>query len=911
MWHWLWSKVTFPLRARRFERELSEELRFHTEMLEADHRRAGLGPEEAAVRARAKMGSLALSQEDAREAWLIGWLDAFARDVRYTLRVFARQKVFTAVAVLTLALGIGANTAIFRVVDAVMLRMLPVSRPDQLLVMRGVQSYPRFRQLRDRNEVFSSIIGVNTLRSAELSVNGQSIGRGAVELVTGNYFSFLGVGTRIGRPLTPDDDAAPEISPVAVISHGFWTRAFGASPDVLGRTVQIRGATVGNVSTAGFEAAAPSTSRPDATTLTIVGVAPPEFFGDTVGTAIDVWTPLMMQPALMPGRTWLTRSTAAWIAVMGRLRPGVTEEQARDALTRLVRQIRTDDLGSAISEADRADIARTVVIVESGEKGFAQLRREFSRPLLVLMVVVGLVLIIACLNVANLLLARATARQQEISVRLSLGASRSRLVRQLMTESVVLAAAGGALGVLFAEAGTRTLVALVSSESRHIALAFDRDWRVLAFAVIVSLASGVLFGLAPAWRGTDATLQSAHREGTRSTGHRGRMTRVLVTAQVAVSLVLLIGAGLFIRTLYNLQAQVVGYDPEALVLMGVDPIAAGYRGDDIGRACVELMQRLAALPGVRTVTFSENGLFTGTESASEIEVDGFAPAARDDRNTRFDQVGPRYFTNVGIPLLLGRDIDETDGPGRTRVAVINETMARFYFPQGNPIGRHFRAIETPEVELEVVGVARDARDHGFRQPPVRRFYVSYLQPIDGVLTAHFAIRATSTAESIVGALRSETQRFNRNLPIFLLKPVRAQMNDSIVSERLVARLSTWLAALAVLLAAIGLYGVLSYMVARRTNEIGLRMALGARQTTVAMMVLRETIGLIVGGAVAGWIAAFGLSRYIASLMFGLAAHDAATYGAAAAILLTVGLLAAYLPARRAARIDPVVALRES
>jgi predicted permease len=881
-------------------------------MLEADQRRAGLGAADAAASARAKMGSLALSREDAREAWLIGWVDAFVRDVRYTLRVFARQKVFTVVAVLTLALGIGANTAIFRVVDAVLLRMLPVSHPEELLVLRGVQSYPRFRQLLDRNDVFSSVIGVNTLRNAELSVNGQTIGRGGVELVTGNYFSFLGVSARIGRTLTPDDDTAPEISPVAVISHGLWTRAFGASPDVLGRRLQVRGATVGNISTAGFEQASPAASRPDATTLTIIGVAPPEFFGDTVGTSINVWTPTMMQPALMPGRNWLTRNTAAWIAVMGRLRPGVTEEQARDSLTRLVRQIRTEEIGSAISEQDRTAIARAVVNVESGEKGFAQLRREFSRPLLVLMAVVGLVLLIACLNLANLLLARATARRQEISVRLSLGASRWRLVRQLMTESIVLAAAGGALGVLFADAGTRALIALVSSETREINLAFDDGWRVLIFAAGTSLASGSLFGLAPAWRGTDAALRTAHKDGTRTTsGNRGRMTKILVTAQVAVSLVLLIGAGLFIRTLYNLQTQVVGYDPDRLLLLGVDPIAAGYRGDDIGRACIELMHRLEALPGVRTATFSENGLFTGTESTGEVDVSGFTPATRDDRQTRFDQVGPRYFTNVGIPLLAGRDFSETDGPGRTRVAVINETMARFYFPDSNPVGRHFRALETPDVDLEIVGVARDARDHGFRTPPVRRFYVSYLQPVDGVITAHFAVRANGSAESLVGAVRAETERFNRNLPIRVLKPVRAQMNDSIVSERLVAQLSAGLAAVAMLLAAIGLYGVLSYMVTRRTNEIGVRIALGAGRPAVAWMIVRETIGLVVAGAAIGCAAALGVTRYIASLMFGLQPHDLATYGTAAAVLLAVGLIAAYLPARRAARIDPIVALRES
>ena len=811
--------------------------------------------------------------------------------MRYALRSFARNPAFTLVALLTLGLGIGANTAIFRLVDTIMLRILPVQHPEELLAIRGSFWYWRFEQLRDRNDVFSGVVGVRTFDDVTMTAADQPLGRASVELVTGNYFDLLGVRPVLGRPITPDDDRAEGAGPVAVISYGLWQRAFAGSGDVLGRPVRLRAGRVGG-GTSGFEPDTPNVRREDAALVTIIGVAPPEFFGDTVGKLVDVWIPITMQPVLMPGRAWLTRKTASWVNIMGRVRAGITEEQARESLTRLWRQIRADEIGPSITEDERRNLANARLTVESGEKGFAQIRREFSQPLLILMSVVTLVLLIACLNVANLLLARATARQQEISMRLSLGASRTRLVRQLLTESLLLAGTGGVLGLAIAIAGARFLVTMVSGDSQNIALRLSPDSRILVFTIALSVVSGILFGLVPALVGTRRELQHVLKDSSRSGGRRrSRAAKTLVAVQIAVSLVLLVGCGLFLRTLYNLKAERLGYDPRGLIIVRVDPVAAGYKGDDISRAMVGLMHRFAALPGVRSATFSENGLFSGTESGASIDVEGFTPSSDEDRNARFDQAGPGYFTNVGIPSVLGRDFTERDAAGAPGVTIINDTMARFYFPGQNPIGKRISGRGSSDLSLEIVGVARDARDHDIRSAPVRRFYVSYLQPIDGITTANFEIRAAGDIGSLFGPIRSEVERFDPKLPILSLKTAQALVDQSIVTERLIAKLSTFFGGLAVLLAGIGLYGVMSYTVARRTTEIGVRMALGAPRSTVASMILREILRLVAIGSAAGAIVALILARFVESLIFGLKPHDPLTVLLAAVILLVIGLIA--------------------
>jgi predicted permease len=908
MWTRLRNKLRYLLGGGRIDRELAQELDFHRDMLTADQERLGYSRGTALLNARRKMGNTTLMAEHSRDAWMIAWLDALMRDVRYALRSFARNPGFTLVALLTLALGIGANTAIFRLVDSVMLRILPVQRPEELLAIRGSFSYWRFEQLRDRNEVFSGVIGARTLDDVTLTTGDQPLGRASAELVSGNYFALLGVQPILGSPITPDDDRAAGARPVGVISHGLWQRAFAGSRDVLGRTMRMRTGLVGG-GTSGFEPDAPNAPRQDTALVTIIGIAPPEFFGDTVGKLVDVWVPITMQPVLMPGRAWLTRRTSSWVNIMGRRRAGITEDQARESLTRLWRQIRADEIGPAITEQQRRNLANARLNVESAEKGFAQIRRQFSQPLLILMTVVTLVLLIACLNVANLLLARATARQQEISMRLSLGASRARLVRQLLTESLLLAGTGGLLGLVLATVGARFLVNMVSGDSQQIALRLSPDWRILGFTMAVSLLSGVTFGLLPALFGTRRELQHVLKDSSRTGGRRrSRAARALVSVQIAVSLVLLVACGLFLRTLYNLKTETLGYDRTGLIMVRVDPVAAGYKGDDISRAMVELMHRLSGLPGVRSSTFSENGLFSGTESGTPIDAEGFTPASDDDRIARFDQAGPGYFTNVGIPLVLGRDFTERDAAGAPRVTIINDTMARFCFPNQNPIGKHIQVKGPSDVALEVVGVARDAQDHDLRNAPLRRFYVSYLQPIDGITTANFEVRAAGNAGSLFGPIRSEIERFDPKLQILSLKTAQMLVDESIMTERLIAKLSTFFGGLAVLLAAIGLYGVMSYTVARRTTEIGVRMALGAPQSAVASMILGEILRLVAIGSVAGVVVALLLARFVESLVFGLKPHDPATVIAATGILLVIGLVAGYLPARRAARIDPIVAL---
>ncbi len=767
----LWRRLRFLIHRDRFESDLDDEMRFHLDM-----KARKSGDRQAAQR---QFGNIGILKEVSREMW--GWtsLERLWQDLRYALRQLGANAGFASVAVLSLALGIGANTAIFGLIDHVMLRFLQVRDPQELLAIRRVVSYPMFEQMRRRNQVLSSMFGVHAMLELEVKRPGGAEERATGEMVSGNYFQTLGVPAALGRTLLPEDDLTPESSPVAVISQAYWKRAFGGSPDVLGKKIQVKTGRA-NANTGGLDVYdKPGSSSVDGAVLTIVGVAAPEFFGDTVGTSIEVWIPMMMQASVMPGRPFLQQKKANWVRMMGRLKPGVSQAQAGAALVVLWRQLLMDQAGSQIGERERRDIAEDMLPTESGEKGFGQIRREFSQPLLVLMTVTGLVLLIACLNVANLLLARAASRRKEISVRLSLGAGRARLIRQLLTESLLLASIGGILGIAIAYAGTRVLLALLSGLGLPLAIPFETDLRTLGFMAAISIATGVLFGLAPALRATRISLADTLKDaGRRASAGRTGTVKWLVGAQVSVSMLLLVGAGLFLRTLYNLKTENVGYNPDHLLIMNVDPVSAGYRGDDVGRAMKNLLHRVRSVPGVSAATFSENGLFSGTESGDNLkDIDGFTAGSDKDREARFDQVGPDYFTGIGVPVLLGRDIGERDVPGAPRVAVINETMAKFYFPGVSPIGKHFTGSN---VRLEIVGVVRDVQDHDFRWEPQRRFYVSYFQPIDGITTANFEIRTGGSPGALSAALRREVQAVNRNLPVLSIKDARELMDESVV-----------------------------------------------------------------------------------------------------------------------------------
>ena len=832
-------------------------------------------------------------------------------DLKFAFRQLLKNPGFTAVAVFTLALGIGANTAIFSLIDQVMLRLLPVRSPEELVVLPGQFSYPRYERLRDVNNVFSGIFGAHTLPQLAVSIPGQSADQGVGELVSGSYFETLGVRASLGRILLPQDDRAPESSPVAVISHAFWKRAFGSAPDVLGKKIQVRSG-AGYASTSGLDIYDGAKKSAEGAVLTIVGVAPPEFFGEIVGTSTDVWIPIMMEPAVLPGRPWLNKDNVSWVTIVGRRKRGVSEDQTSAAMTVLWRQIQSDEAGANLTEDRKRAIAGMFLKVESGGKGFSWLRGQYSHPLKILMVVVALVLLIACLNVANLLLARSTVRQREMGVRLALGAGRARLIWQLLTESLLLGALGGAFGLVIGSIGTKVLVALVSSGYQPIHLSLRPDGRALGFTVVVSLITTVLFGLAPAILGTRHRIAETLKDAARGSANRRRgwAGKFLVAIQVGVSVVLLVGAGLFLRTLFNLRTQDVGYDPNRLVMMWLDPVSAGYRGDDIGRVCKNILDRIAVLPGVRAATFSENGLFYGPESGTKLEIEGFAPGSEEDKRSRFDQVGPGYFSNVGIPLLLGRDFTERDKATAPRVAVINETMAKFYFGSGNPIGKHIiTRIQDKPLQLEIVGVARDAQDHNFWSKPVRRFYVSYFQPIDGITAANFAIRTVGDPAALDALLRREVKALDGNLTVLRIREVKSLMDQSLVQERLIAKLSSFFGLLAATLAAIGLYGVMAYDVVQRTKEIGVRMALGAQKINILSLVVGQGMKLALAGLGVGVLAALALTRIVRSLLYGTTPTDPVTFIAVILTLASVAILACWLPARRATRVDPMEALR--
>jgi len=889
----------------RTEQELTEEIDAYLELLIEQKLNEGLAPEAARRAALLELGGKQQVKEQVREARMGHQLETLWQDLRYGLRTLRLNPAFAAVAALSLALGIGANTAVFSLMDAVLLKTLPVKNPERLFFLEkaGIPPGPKrfsnlshafFEQLRAQRESLVGVCAFAYILRVNAVVDGQAEVAQAQQ-VSGGFFATLGVNSMLGRMLTEDDDKVPGGHPVAVISYNYWQRRFARDPAIVGKSVAVNG-------------------HP----FTIIGVAPPDFFGVMVGESPDLWAPAMMYAQLNPGRSIEEYFNNPLHNVLARLKPGVSEQQTRVAVTSLLQQSLMAEGGAQLSPERRQVLSQQSVALKPASQGLSRLREQFSEPLRILMAVVGLILLIACANVANLLLARATARKKEIAVRLALGASRFRLIRQLLTESMLLALIGGALGLLFAWWGSGFLLALVGSGYDPVFLDLTLDLRVLGFTAAASLVAGVLFGLAPAWRATRVDLTPALKDSARGSGAGSRLGwgKTFVVVQVALSLLLLIGAGLFARSLEKLKSLDAGLNQENVLLVSTDPRMIGYQGRQIAELYQRMLERIKTIPGVRYASLSRQGLLTPYGSTMSVVVQGRAPRpgentfTRDNMNAQsYCGIGPEYFEAVGMTILRGRGFTAQDDENAPRVAVINETFARYYFGDENPIGRRFGGGPETSGQIEIVGVVKDAKYKSLREPAPRTHYIPYRQDSTSWRESTFQIRTAADPTGVIAAVRQAAREIDANLPLFNIKTLTTQIDESLAQERLIGAVSSFFGLLALLLVAIGLYGIMAYTVSQRTREVGVRMALGAHRGAVLRMVLIQGMKLVLIGAGLGLAASFAVTRLIASQLFGVTATDPVTFIGAPILLLTVALLACFAPARRATKVDPLVALR--
>jgi macrolide transport system ATP-binding/permease protein len=914
-------KLRWLTQRRRREAELSEELEFHLSEEAKLREQDGEAQDAAQFAARRELGNLALVQEDTRATWEWRVLDQLTQDVRYAFRTMRSNRLFALLAILSLGLGIGANTAIYSFMDAILIRYLPVGDPPSLVVLNwraktthgdfvmqgmsgdthddpkggteaGIFPYPAFELLQNSDSVFSSVFAFeySFANNLNVTIKGETDLQSGV-FVSGEYFSGLGVPAVSGRIILPDDDRTGARA-VTVVSYALSQARFGGPGHAIGQSIVI-----------------------DSVPFTVIGVAPPEFFGTDPQQNPSLYLPFRTNLALAAANPFGLRPTDYmggnfyWVQMMARLRPGVSAAQAQAALSPAFQQWVTS---TATSDQQRANLPQLLVKEAAG--GLETLRREYSQPLYVLMTMVGLILLLACANVANLLLARSAARRREIALRLSIGAGRLRIVRQLMTESALLASLSGLCGVLCAIWGIRFLTLLLANGRNNFTLRAELNWHVLAATAGLSLLTGVIFGLAPALQATRVdvlpSLKETHGvQGARRGLRRLSLAQVLVASQIAISMLMLVAAGLFVRTLSNLESIPLGFNRENVLLFQLHALKGGHKEPELSAFYADLRRQFGEIPGVRGATLSE-GSIVGGETRLPLTVGG-TPVTP---GTRIWNVGPNFFHTMQIPILAGRDLDEHDRPGTPFVVVVNETFAKANFPGRNPLGQRvvlLEAGENPRVarDMEIVGVSRGARYGSLTTdiPPVA--YILFNQGYPQLDQAEYALRTVGDPLSYASIVREIVRRADTTVPVSEIKTQVTDIDQTISQQIAFAKLCVGFAILALTIACIGLYGTVSYNVARRTGEIGIRMALGARRGKVIGMVLGEISLLAAAGLAAGTVVALAASKFVESFLYGIKRNDPASLLAAAAILLGAAFLGAYAPAYRASRIDPMAALR--
>jgi len=913
-------RVSSLFKRSEIEADLHDELQDYVERQTERHVARGLSPEQARLAALRDVGGIEQVKEECRTARGTAWFENTWQDIRYGWRTLRKNPLFSAMAVLSLALGIGANTAIYSIMDAIMIRALPVRNPGELVIFNwraktkqepvvvhdhsgdwhdglggGGTSpdfpWPAYELFRAHNKVFSATFAYAHEWQLTLAFHGKAE-PGHVELVSGNFFNGLGIVPAVGRLLADRDNTA-SASQVAVLSYNYWRDRFAGDPAAIGQTVNIN-----NIP------------------FTIAGVTPPEFFGVTPGSAPVAYVPIVNRPALARNYgdehdTMFIDSHNYWTDVMGRLRPGITLARAQ---AELASRFHTFVLASAASDKERADLP--ALWLQEGGSGVDSLRRQYSKPLFVLMTMVAFILLIACANIANLLLARAAARRREIAVRLSVGASRLRVLRQLLTESLLLALPGGILGLGIAAAGTRFLTWLLADGREDFSLHAELDWRILIFTIAVSFVTGILFGLAPAIAVTRVDLTPALKEtrasAPRGQGHHMGLSQFLIVTQIALSLLLVLGAALFVRTLTNLHSVEIGFNQENLLTFRLDASQAGYKDAMLKALYARLDERFRVLPGVRAATVSNLPLVANSNSRTSITLPG-APKQEDHNgsNTSYISISPTFFETMQLPILFGRSINSRDVDGAPLAAVVNEVFAKKYFPNGNALGQHFGLHAGQDAEMRIVGIAKNARYSSLKQaiPPVA--YIAYLQnavkPPPSAM--FFELRTAGNPLALAETVRKTVHEAAPNVPVTGMMTQTQRIDNTIVQERTFADLCTAFAVLALAIACVGLYGTMAYAVSRRTNEIGIRIALGAEPWRIIWMVLREVLALVTAGLAIGLICAWSALSTIQSFVFGMKPADPLATLWAAGILITASVLAGFAPALRAARVDPVSALR--